>query len=173
MKVQNSVKPKNSFEIENIEKGKCDIVFYTNLVETTKLDENNEEQTVYEYEIYRITADFREEIKEVIESDYQKWLDYAKQFEYNNLAEQVRQKRNELLAATDKEMCIDRLNLNLPTELSAATLLTGVRQFFEAFSNIVNGNIAKYRQELRDITKQEGFPYNVIWPTKDKDNKEE
>jgi len=25
---------------------------------------------------------------------------------------------------------------------------------------------ASYRQSLRDITAQEGFPYNVIWPTK-------
>lgn len=24
---------------------------------------------------------------------------------------------------------------------------------------------ASYRQELRDVTLQEGFPYNVIWPT--------
>ena len=23
-----------------------------------------------------------------------------------------------------------------------------------------------YRQELRDITEQEGFPHNIIWPTK-------
>lgn len=25
---------------------------------------------------------------------------------------------------------------------------------------------ATYRQALRDITKQEGFPSNVIWPTR-------
>ena len=25
---------------------------------------------------------------------------------------------------------------------------------------------AAYRQELRDITKQSGYPFNVIWPTK-------
>ena len=25
---------------------------------------------------------------------------------------------------------------------------------------------ATYRQALRDITSQEGFPYNVVWPTK-------
>ena len=25
---------------------------------------------------------------------------------------------------------------------------------------------ATYRQELRDITKQSGYPFNVIWPTK-------
>ena len=25
---------------------------------------------------------------------------------------------------------------------------------------------AEYRQQLRDITAQEGFPFNVVWPTK-------
>jgi hypothetical protein len=25
---------------------------------------------------------------------------------------------------------------------------------------------ASYRQALRDITAQEGFPYSVVWPTK-------
>jgi hypothetical protein len=24
---------------------------------------------------------------------------------------------------------------------------------------------AEYRQALRDITKQEGFPYDILWPT--------
>jgi hypothetical protein len=26
--------------------------------------------------------------------------------------------------------------------------------------------MAEYRQALRDITSQEGFPYDVTWPTK-------
>ena len=164
MKVQNSVKPKSSFEIENIEKGKCDIVFYTNLVENSILNENNEEQKVYEYEIYRITVDFRSELKEVVENDYQKWLDFAKELEYNSLAEKVRQKRNKLLEETDKEMCLDRLNLKMPEELTASNMLSGIKEFFEGLANIFNGKMAKYRQELRDITKQEGFPYNVVWP---------
>lgn len=36
----------------------------------------------------------------------------------------------------------------------------------------INGNYAKYRQELRDITKQEGFPFNVVFPTKPNTNEE-
>ena len=34
---------------------------------------------------------------------------------------------------------------------------------------ILNNNVTKYRQELRDLPDQEGFPYNVVWPTKDKE----
>lgn len=109
---------------------------------------------------------YRENLEEDIESNYKAWLDFAKNQEYEKLAEEVRTKRNRLLEETDKEMCIDRLNLQLPENLTAASLLSGVKQFFEGISNIFNGEIAKYRQELRDIPEQEGFPYNVVWPKK-------
>ena len=29
-------------------------------------------------------------------------------------------------------------------------------------------NLKLYRQKLRDITEQEGFPFNVVWPTLEK-----
>ena len=32
--------------------------------------------------------------------------------------------------------------------------------------NTLSTEMATYRQELRDITNQEGFPYNVTWPSK-------
>ena len=32
--------------------------------------------------------------------------------------------------------------------------------------NTMSTEMATYRQALRDITAQEGFPYSVIWPTK-------
>lgn len=32
--------------------------------------------------------------------------------------------------------------------------------------NTMTPEWAAYRQALRDITDQEGFPYSVIWPTK-------
>ena len=65
-------------------------------------------------------------------------------------------------------MCIDRLGLKLPSDLSMTNIISSLKQFFEGFSDVCNGKMAKYRQELRDVTKQEGFPYNVVWPTKDK-----
>jgi len=32
--------------------------------------------------------------------------------------------------------------------------------------NVMTPEMATYRQALRDITAQEGFPYSVTWPTK-------
>jgi len=55
-------------------------------------------------------------------------------------AEQIRNERNSLLVASDWTQVIDA-----PVDQTAW---------------------AEYRQALRDITSQEGFPHNVVWPTK-------
>ena len=59
-------------------------------------------------------------------------------------AERVRKIRNDLLDATDKEILPDRLNKS-----SSA---------FKAWSD--------YREALRDIPEQVGFPWEVEWPEK-------
>ena len=167
MQVESSTKPKTKFEIENHINNKVDVVFFCNVEEI-----KDEENTKYKYDTFRISITSRDDIQEEIEQNYDSWLDFAKDCEYENLATEIRNKRNELLKETDKEMCIDRLDIKFPSDLTATNLLTGVKQFFEGFSNVFNGNMAKYRQELRDITKQKEFPYNVVfpeYPTKDKE----
>lgn len=62
--------------------------------------------------------------------------------------------RNKLLDKTDKEMSLDRLGL----DTSSAT------KFISSLSKIFNGKWATYRQQLRDITEQEGFPFNIEFP---------
>ena len=54
-------------------------------------------------------------------------------------ASDAREKRNDLLAATDWTAMADA-----PTQATAMTT---------------------YRQELRDITSQSGWPTTIIWPT--------
>ena len=56
----------------------------------------------------------------------------------------VRNKRNSLLAESDLLMLLDRFNKLDEEEQS--TLL-------------------KYRQDLRDVTKQKGYPFAVVFPT--------
>ena len=67
----------------------------------------------------------------------------------------VRKIRNRLLDNTDKEMSLDRLGLDTS---SAATFIASLIRIF-------NGDWARYRQALRDITKQAGFPFAVTFPT--------
>lgn len=58
------------------------------------------------------------------------------------LAAQIRLQRDELLVATDKYMTIDY-----------------------PISDELKNALRQYRQDLRDIPLQEGFPENIIWPT--------
>lgn len=67
----------------------------------------------------------------------------------------ARKLRNKLLDASDKEMSMDRLGL----DISTAT------KFIASLGKIFTGGWAKYRQALRDLPEQEGFPFNIVFPT--------
>ena len=75
------------------------------------------------------------------DKDYDRLLEAARETEYNLLAKTIRDKRDKLLADTDWSMMAD---------------VTMEEQKRESYRT--------YRQALRDITKQEDFPYNVIFP---------
>ncbi len=176
-KTYSDIRPEKGYDIENVENGKCTVLFFDNIEEESQEIPNveNEETTtkiMYSYDLYVLEVTYRENLAEEIERNLENWLNKAKEEDYNEVAAEIRTKRNELLAETDKEMCIDRLGLKFPTDLSMTNIINSLKQFFEGFSDICNGKMAKYRQELRDITKQEGFPYNVVWPTKDKKEEE-
>ena len=70
-------------------------------------------------------------------------------------AELARKIRNKLLDRSDKEVALDRIGLDTS---STARLLA-------SFVNIFSGKWAKYRQQLRDLPEQEGFPFDVEFPT--------
>lgn len=78
-------------------------------------------------------------------------------------AEAARALRNRLLDLSDKEMSLDRLGLNTS---SAIDFLASLKQIFSS-------DWAVYRQVLRDIPKQEGFPFDVVWPGSPDENIEE
>ena len=83
---------------------------------------------------------------------------YARACEEENEEEAaalVRKIRNKLLDNTDKRMSIDRLGLDVS---SAARFITSITKIF-------SGAWAQYRQALRDLPTQAGFPFNVEFPT--------
>lgn len=69
-------------------------------------------------------------------------------------AELARKIRNKLLDNSDKEMSLDRLGLDT----------SSTAKFISSLGSIFTGAWAKYRQDLRDIPQQEGFPFNVEFP---------
>lgn len=165
------IKPEKKFSIENVENGKCTILFFDDIQEEKQEshfeNEGSTEKVVYSYDVYSTEISYRDNLAETIEADFEKWLKDIKEKDFNEVAAAVRAKRNELLAQTDKEMCIDRLGIEIPENISATNLLTVVTSVFKGLANILNNTMSKYRQELRDITKQEGFPYNIKWPSKE------
>lgn len=172
MKVESNLKPENKFEIENIIDGKCDIVFFDNVQETEAIEENEKK---YSFDTYRLKANYRDELEKELNDDiekYKEWLQLAKDTEFNELATIIREKRNKLLQESDKYMCLDRLGIEIPENITTGTIISVVKKFFEGLGESINGNYAKYRQALRDITKQDGFPYNVEFPIEPNTNDE-
>ena len=68
-------------------------------------------------------------------------------------AEMARKIRNRLLDKSDAQMSLDRIGLDTST---TAAFLTSLKKIF-------NNDWAVYRQHLRDVTAQEGFPFNIDW----------
>ena len=137
MKTEGNLK-QNKFTIEYKDRNKCDLIFCDNIIET---QEN--EEIKYTYDMYRITINSRAKLEQMLENEkeYTKWLELAKKQEYNKLAEEIRAKRDMLLAETDWTQVTD-------------TALTKEEQ----------AKYKEYRQKLRDIPEQPEFPYNVIFP---------
>ena len=68
-------------------------------------------------------------------------------------AELARKIRNNLLDKSDAQMSLDRIGLDTSTSVA----------FLSSIKSIVSNDWAVYRQHLRDITAQEGFPFNIDW----------
>ena len=68
-------------------------------------------------------------------------------------AEMARKIRNRMLDKSDAQMSLDRIGLNTSSTTA----------FLSSLKNIFDNDWAVYRQHLRDITAQEGFPFNINW----------
>jgi len=122
--------------------------------------------TVFEYDCYTFTTANRKGLEADISVNPEQWASVAKKAESDKLSADVRAKRDKLLAETDKEFALDRINLNIPEKVTAATMLSAVKDIFGVLGAVCNGEMARYRQALRDIPQQEGFPYDVKFPAK-------
>ena len=141
---ESTIKP-NNFIVEEGENDKAIVSFFDNIVEseTTNETEDGESTTTkYTYDIYTIELRSRDNLETEIEANYDKWLEFVKSKDYDETSAEVRSKRDKLLADTDWTQCSDT-----------------------ALSDEEVENYKIYRQALRDITAQEGFPYDVTFPT--------
>ena len=154
MRTESNIRPEAA-EIEIAANGIAEVILRENITEETR-----EGATMYQYDEYRMPVPYRDNLLENVQKTLDAWMTSARNAEYARLAAEVRAKRDALLAETDKEMCLARLGLTSP-EGSTFTAWIG---FLKTIASAVFGPMAKYRQALRDVPQQEGFPYSVEFP---------
>ena len=119
-----------------------------------------EGDTVYSYDEYRTLTGWRDNLAESVQANAQDWLEAGKKMEYGQAAIEVRAKRDELLRRSDQRFCIDRLGL----DTSGGSTITSFLPFIKGLVSALTGEWAVYRQALRDVPQQDGFPFDVTWP---------
>lgn len=77
-------------------------------------------------------------------------------------AELARKIRNKLLDSTDKECTLDKVLPTPPTSSAFGDWIAWLKQLAAVSTNAWG----VYRQQLRDLPQQEGWPYSITWPTK-------
>lgn len=147
----------SAYEIKDGDAGQKIICFRQNIEEI-----ENEDVTQYTADEYTLTVTDTQTLEERIANNIETWRERVMQEDYNRAAAEIRAIRDKLLADSDKEMVLDRMGLEVPTGVSFTAWL----DFLKKLGAAVSGEMAKYRQALRDVTTQDGFPYDVNFPEK-------
>lgn len=112
--------------------------------------QNNEQVRLARME--SICNQIRSEMNDVMQRAYEQAV--ADKDE-ERAAEMARKIRNRLLDESDAQMSLDRIGLDTS---STTAFLTSLKHIFD-------NDWSVYRQYLRDITAQDGFPFNIDWGT--------
>jgi hypothetical protein len=143
MKARGSYKPKN-YEYEVLHDGTAIIRLYENVKKYTEKGKDGQpDATGWEYDRYALSYPHSDRLQRRVEGETEAWLEFAKQEEARELAAGIRAKRDGLLRDTDI------------TQLPDADICEDCREAFRG-----------YRQLLREVPEQPGFPYAVDWPEK-------
>lgn len=135
-------------------------MFRENIREVKTLDAESE-TVQYAADVYELPISYTKNITERFEQNREQWREIAMEADKTETAQKVREIRNKLLDATDSEMSLDRVIKNAPETVADTEDAT---QMLESLAETLTGDMAKYRQALRDVPQQEGFPYHVQWP---------
>ena len=95
MKAESNIRP-SSFEIENVSKERCDVILNTNIEEIEE-----EENTKYSYDTYRLSMCYDEDIEEKISNNFERYLNIAMEKEKRETADEEILKLQEELNNTD------------------------------------------------------------------------
>ena len=97
------------------------------------------------------------ETMEVLQAAYKRACEELNEEDAAAFARKIRDK---LLCDTDNRVALDRFNISVPSSGTFTAWLA----FLKSLGGIITGAWATYRQELRDLPQQEGFPFNITFP---------
>lgn len=108
-------------------------------------------------QVEAMAAAQKAETMEVLQAAYKRACEELNEEDAAAFARKIRDK---LLNETDSRVALDRFNISVPS----GTSFTAWLSFLKSLGEIITGAWAIYRQALRDLPEQEGFPFNVTFP---------
>lgn len=119
------------------------------------IQQNNIEQRLARLEA--VSNEIKSEMDDILNNAYK--IACEEQDE-DRAAELARKIRNKMLYESDKQFALDKMLPEAPTGISFSDWLHWLKEL----ASIASNAWAKYRQALRDLPQQEGFPFNVEFP---------
>ena len=162
MRIKTELSERPPVFIVNREGDRAVIIFYTDIKEIQREDG----ETAWEAVSWTLETSWQDDIAARIGADVSSWLTLAQNEAIKIAAAEVRAKRDLLLVASDAMTQLDRLGMDLPDKVTATTMLSVFKEILTALWNITKGSIGQYRQALRDLPEQPGFPFDIEWPNK-------
>ena len=162
MRIQTELSERPPVFTVNREGDRAVIIFYTDIKEIQREDG----ETAWEAVSWTLETSWQDDIEARIGADVSSWLTLAQNEAIKIAAAEVRAKRDLLLVASDAMTQLDRLGMDLPDKVTATTMLSVFKEILTALWNITKGSIGQYRQALRDLPEQPGFPFDIDWPEK-------
>lgn len=126
------------FEVKKLPDGIAQVNFYFDAVQLAATEDDAQRWTA---KTCSITTRWSENLEAKIEDNYQEWFDAAESACVSEIEENVKKERNSLLVKSDYVMTVD----------------------YPCTDSERNAWLS-YRQALRDLPDQEGYPLNIIWP---------
>lgn len=98
------------------------------------------------------------QMNDVIKEAYEKAVENKDEELAASLARKL---RDNLLKESDSRVAFDRFDIKVPSGSSFSSWLS----FLKSLGKILTSDWSKYRQELRDLPQQPGFPFDSKFPT--------
>lgn len=136
---------------------KAVIIFYTDVQEVQR-----EEGTAFEAVSWTMEVPWTDNLEARITAATEGWFALAQQQATDIAAAAVRAIRDQLLKDSDAAMALDRLGLVVPSGSTFSSWLS----FLKGLGDVLSNRVAIYRQALRDLPNQPGFPFEIDWPEK-------